>query len=76
VGWVNTRYLKVVSLKRNKPKKTVTKKRAKNTYYAVQAGDTLFRVMRKTGVSWKTIAGLNNIQAPYDLRVGRKLILR
>ncbi len=41
--------------------------------YMVQQGDTLFAVMRKTGVNWKKVAKLNNLQAPYSLSNGQIL---
>lgn len=43
--------------------------------YAVAAGDTLFSVMRKTGVSWIDIAKLNSLSAPYALSVGQVLAI-
>lgn len=80
IGWVNAKYLKVakpkkvVKAKRKKTAKSATK--GKSRYYRVRSGDTLFRVMRKTGVSWKKLARLNNLDAPYDLRKGQRLKLR
>lgn len=41
--------------------------------YTVEAGETLYSVMRKTGVSWIRIAEYNNLQAPYALSVGQVL---
>jgi len=76
IGWVNAKYLKVAKAKAvAKPKRTKAKV-AKNTYYVVKRGDTLFNVMRKTGVKWKKIASLNRLKAPYDLRLGQKLKIR
>lgn len=91
VGWVNARYLKitskiqpVVKLKKKEPKKKIPKKTivkksidsVDDEYYEVQAGDTLFNVMRETGIQWKTLASLNDIEAPYDLYLGQELRLR
>lgn len=45
------------------------------TYYTVAKGDTLSAIGRKTGISWKTIAELNNIKTPYRIYVGQKLRL-
>jgi len=43
--------------------------------YEVQSGDTLSSVGAKFGVDWKKIAEVNNLSAPYDLKVGDKLII-
>lgn len=45
--------------------------------YTVQRGDTVFQVMRNTGVNWKEIIRLNNLQAPsYQINPGQQLRLR
>lgn len=45
--------------------------------YVVQNGDTVFQVMRKTGVYWKDIIRLNNLQGPgYVISPGQRLRLR
>lgn len=45
--------------------------------YVVQKGDTVFQVMRNTGVYWKDIIRLNNLQAPnYSISAGQKLKLK
>lgn len=45
--------------------------------YVVQNGDTVFQVMRKTGVYWKSIIRLNNLQGPdYVISPGQRLRLR
>jgi hypothetical protein len=45
--------------------------------YVVQKGDTVFQVMRNTGVYWKDIIRLNNLQAPdYGINTGQTLRLR
>lgn len=42
--------------------------------YVVQKGDTVFQVMRNTGVYWKDIIRLNNLQAPdYAIQPGQTL---
>lgn len=41
--------------------------------YTVERGDTLFAVMRKTGVNWEKLAQLNGLQAPYALNTGQIL---
>jgi LysM repeat protein len=45
--------------------------------YTVQKGDTVFQVMRNTGVYWKDIIRLNNLEAPnYPLNPGQRLKLK
>lgn len=44
--------------------------------YTVQKGDTVFSVMRLTGVYWKTIISLNGLQAPYTISPGQNLRLK
>ncbi len=41
--------------------------------YVVQSGDTLYRVVSKTGASLNDIAAANNLTAPYTLRLGQEL---
>lgn len=45
--------------------------------YTVQKGDTVFQVMRNTGVYWKDIIRMNGLQAPnYQINPGQVLKLR
>lgn len=45
--------------------------------YTVKRGDTVFQVMRNTGVYWKDIIRLNNLSAPnYQINPGQRLRLR
>ncbi len=45
--------------------------------YTVQKGDTVFQVMRNTGVYWKDIIRLNNLQAPdHTIHAGQTLRLK
>lgn len=45
--------------------------------YTVQRGDTVFQVMRNTGVYWKDIIRMNNLKAPnYKIVPGQRLKLR
>jgi len=45
--------------------------------YTVKRGDTVFQVMRNTGVYWKDIIRLNNLQAPnYQINPGQSLRLK
>ena len=41
--------------------------------YTVKRGDTLFNVSQQYGISWQTLAKLNNLESPYILRGGQKL---
>ncbi len=43
--------------------------------YKVQRGETVYAVMRTTGVPVKTIIAANGLQAPYHLRAGQTLKL-
>lgn len=50
---------------------------ASGNVYTVQKGDTVFQVMRNTGVYWKDIIRLNNLQAPnYVISPGQTLRLK
>ncbi len=44
--------------------------------YIVNAGDTVFEVMRRTGVPVKTIIGLNHLPTPHGIKAGQVLRLR
>lgn len=44
--------------------------------YRVKAGDTVYEVMRQTGVPVKTIIRLNRLPAPYGIQAGQTLRLR
>lgn len=45
--------------------------------YTVKKGDTVFEVMRQTGVYWKDIISLNNLVAPaYTINPGQRLRLK
>jgi len=46
-----------------------------SSVYTVQSGDTISGIGKKMGVSWRGIAELNGIQAPYSLRSGQKLVI-
>lgn len=49
---------------------------ASSGYYTVQKGDTVFQVMRNTGVYWKDIIRLNKLQgSDHPLTPGQTLIL-
>lgn len=43
--------------------------------YTVQSGDTMYRVVAKTGASLSDIASANNLAAPYTLRIGQTLTI-
>ncbi|GEM_PF-2550438 len=43
--------------------------------YTIQAGDTLFEIGQKFGIDWKKIAKVNSLEAPYNLTVGKTLVI-
>lgn len=43
--------------------------------YVVQKGDTLYSIARKNGQSVSFLAGVNNLEPPYNLRLGQKILL-
>ena len=47
-----------------------------NASYSVKKGDTVFEVMRQTGVYWKDIISMNNLTAPYTISPGQTLRLK
>lgn len=62
----------VISQETYKPSSPV-----ETTTYTVQKTDLgLITIAKKVGVSWKSIAALNNIKAPYTIRVGQVLKIR
>lgn len=44
--------------------------------YVVKKGDTVFEIMRQTGVYWKDIISLNNLQPPYSISPGQTIRLK
>ncbi len=47
-----------------------------NGYYTVQEGDTVYSIMRATGVPVATIIRLNNLTNPDSIKAGQKLKMR
>lgn len=43
--------------------------------YVVKKGDTLFNVSQKYEISWQSLAEINNLDEPYLLKIGQKLII-
>ena len=43
--------------------------------YVVQSGDTLFKVSRDKGVPIRSLIDANNLEPPYALRTGQKLVI-
>jgi len=41
--------------------------------YKIQKGDTLFNISQKYGISWTTIATLNNLKSPFTLKPGQTI---
>ena len=48
---------------------------ARDTFYRVRGGDTLYSISRASGVQPKTIAQANGLRPPYRLEVGQQLLL-
>ncbi|GAA0414762.1 hypothetical protein GCM10009133_23960 [Cocleimonas flava] len=44
--------------------------------YVVKKGDTVFEIMRQTGVYWKDIISINNLQPPYNISPGQTIRLK
>lgn len=44
--------------------------------YIVKKGDTVFEIMRQTGVYWKDIIRINNLQPPYNITPGQTIYLK
>ena len=44
--------------------------------YIVKKGDTVFEIMRQTGVYWKDIIRINNLKAPYNIHPGQVIRLK
>jgi LysM repeat protein len=44
--------------------------------YIVKKGDTVFEIMRQTGVYWKDIISINNLQPPYNINPGQTIRLK
>lgn len=56
------------------PAPVIKSAKPEEAYYIVKEQDTLFEVMRQTGVHWKTIAELNDLQTPnYLIYPGQRL---
>ncbi len=49
--------------------------RSGNTYI-VKKGDTVFEIMRQTGVYWKDIIRINGLRAPYNINPGQTIRLK
>lgn len=43
------------------------------TEYKIKKGDTLFTISKEYGLEWTTLATLNNLQPPFDLKIGQSL---
>ena len=44
--------------------------------YTVQTGDTVYAIMRKTGIPVPQLVSLNDLPAPYGVKAGQVLRLR
>ncbi len=41
--------------------------------YTIKKGDTLFSISQKYNIEWTTLATLNNLKPPFDLKVGQSI---
>ena len=41
--------------------------------YQVKKGDTLFNISQNFNLSWQTLAEINNLEAPYVLKIGQEI---
>jgi len=59
------------------PAPVIKSAKAGETYYIVKKKDTVFEIMRQTGVDWKTIIKLNDLKAPkYKIYPGQQLRIK
>ena len=57
-------------------KATVASTGGSGSTYSVKKGDTVFEIMRQTGVYWKDIISMNNLTPPYAISPGQTLRLK
>lgn len=43
------------------------------TTYTVKKGDTIFSIGQQNNIEWSTLATLNNLKPPFDLKAGQTL---
>lgn len=43
--------------------------------YTIKQGDTLFKIAEQNGVKWETLAKINNIKPPYELKSGSNILV-
>ncbi|MEE9328074.1 MAG: LysM domain-containing protein [Cocleimonas sp.] len=55
---------------------TVSTSSSGSSTYVVKKGDTVFEIMRQTGVYWKDIISLNNLTPPYSISPGQTIRLK
>ncbi len=53
-----------------------TNSTAGGSTYIVKKGDTVFEIMRQTGVYWKDIISINNLTPPYNINPGQTIRLK
>ena len=49
--------------------------RERSDWYTVQPGDNIQDLAKESGVSWKFIAKINDLEPPYILEEGRRILL-
>jgi membrane-bound lytic murein transglycosylase D len=66
-------YSQVASKPQDISKTTLAASDGKGRYHTIQAGDTLWDIARKNGISVEKLKELNNISNHYRLKIGSKL---
>jgi len=59
----------------NQPKQILGEQKRQAEYldHIVKRGETLFNISQTYGLSWQTLAEINELREPYTLRLGQKL---
>jgi membrane-bound lytic murein transglycosylase D len=66
-------YSRTATKSKSTSKSTVTASDGKGKYHVVEAGDTLWDIAKKNGISVGKLRQLNNINNHYHLKIGSKL---
>jgi murein DD-endopeptidase MepM/ murein hydrolase activator NlpD len=65
----------LLSCSTGRPPAPTTPKPAVGTHHLVRPGETLVAIGRLYGVSWRTLAQVNQIVAPYRIEVGQAILI-
>lgn len=75
IVYPSSKYKASTQSKSTTPKKVVTSKDTKYTYYEIQSGDTLWDIARAQGTTIERIKGWNKSLSDNNLKVGTKIIV-